>query len=247
MNVVGINTCNGGWFCVKLSEDSWDIGIFKTIEELMCLWRESDLFLVNVPIGFLQGSLEERQCDVEARKLLQPSHLDLPAVPCREAIYCNSFGVANVLNKRLTGRNISTRLWDIIERIRELDEFLANNLEYRDKFKECNCEIGFFVLSGRFMRNSKMVLAGYNERRDLLRKVYPNIDEILDYSIKSFRRKDVRAENVLEAVCLAINGLVGIKHGFMSMPKEPQYDSNNIKMQIEIPKYYRYNYGKNVI
>ncbi|WP_291575267.1 DUF429 domain-containing protein [Clostridium sp. UBA4548] len=247
MNVIGINVCNGGWLGVKLSNSCWSIRIFKTIDELIDVWKDSDLFFVSIPMGFLEGSVEERKCDIEARKLLDSSHLDLPAVPCREAIYCNSFGVANIVNKRLTGRNVSTRLWDVIEKIRELDNFLLNHIEYRDKFKESNCEIGFFVLSGRFMRNSKTVLAGYKERRDVLRKVYPNVDEILDYSIKTFRRKDVKTENVLDAVCLAINGMIGLKNGFIPMPEEPEYDINNIKMQIEIPKSIEYSYGKDVI
>jgi predicted RNase H-like nuclease len=238
MKVVGIDTCFGGWLGVLISEEKWVINVFKSLNDIVATWDDTDLFLVNLPIGLLNGSSKERNCDVEARKLLVSSNiLDLPPVPCREAIYCSSFGVANIINKRLTGRQVPSRLWDVVDKIKDLDTFLNENKEYREKFKECNCEIGFLVLAGKPMRNSKAVLAGYNERRDVLKKVYPHIESILDYSIKNFRRKDLKTEDVLDATCLAVNGYIGLKQGFLKMPDNPEYDNNGIKMQIEVARH----------
>jgi predicted RNase H-like nuclease len=237
MKVIGIDTCIGGWLGVMISEDNWIVRVFKTINDIVVTWNDSDLFLVNLPIGLLQGSIKERSCDVEARNLLANYNaLELPSVPCREAIYCSSFGVANIVNKRLTGRQVPTRLWDVVEKIKELDVFLNENKEYREKFKECNCELGFLAIAGRPMRNSKSVLAGYNERRNVLNKIYPNIDNILDYSIANFRRKDLKTEDVLDATCIALNGYIGLKYGFFRMPDNLEYDDNGLKMQIEVAR-----------
>jgi predicted RNase H-like nuclease len=247
MKVVGIDVCNGGWFAVFISKDYWMVEIFKNLEDIVSKWSESELFLVNVPIGLMDGSHKERKCDIEARKFLSiSSGIDLPPIPCREAICCNSFSTANIINKSLTGRYFPTRLWQIVNNIREVDNFLIKNIEYREKFKECNSEIGFYVLGSKVMRNSKAILSGYNERRDVLRKVYPNIDEILEYSIKQYRRKDLKADDVLDAVCVAINGYAGLKNGFTKMPNEAEYDSNGIKMQIEVANYSEI-YNKSVI
>lgn len=248
MKVIGIDPCLGGWFGVMVSEDCWKVNVFATIKDIINTWDDSDLFLVNLPIGLQQGSSEERKCDLEARKLLESfNSFDLPSVPCREAIYCSSFGVANIVNKRLTGRKISTRLWDVVDRIKELDEFLIKNTNFRDRFKECNSEIGYLVLHGKLMINSRTVLAGYSERRDVLRKIYPNTDNILEHSVKSFRRKDLKVENVLDALCIALHGYIGLESGFCKMPVQAEYDNNGLRMQIEFARYALFNYSECII
>jgi predicted RNase H-like nuclease len=248
MKIVGIDPCLGGWLGIMISGDGWAVNVFKGIKDIITTWSDSDLFLVNLPIGLTQGTIEERSCDVEARKLLlMYNDFDLMAIPCREAIYCSSFGVANIVNKRLTGRKIPTRIWDVVDKIRELDTFLTENKDYREKFKECNCEIGYLILNGRPMINSKTTLAGYNERRNVLKKFYPNIDGILDYTIKTFRRKDLKVENVLDAVCLNLHGIIGLERGFLKLPDFLEYDEHGIRMQIEVAKCSQYNYTECVI
>ncbi|MEG0774474.1 DUF429 domain-containing protein [Clostridium sp.] len=248
MKIVGIDPCLGGWLGIMISEDGWIVNVFKTIKDIITTWNDSDIFLVDLPIGFIQGSNEERSCDVEARKLvLMHNDFDLLPVPCREAIYCSSFGVANIINKRLTGRKVPTRIWDVVDKIKELDSFLTESKDYREKFKECNCEIGYLILNGRPMVNSRTTLAGYNERRNVLKKIYPEIDGILDYTIDTFRRRDLKVENVLDAVCLALHGIIGFKQGFLKLPNFAEYDDHGIRMQIEVAQFSQLNYSECVI
>lgn len=238
MKVVGISACSGGWVTVKLDNCSWDVSVFKTISDFVVFNKDCNIFVVNIPIGVLNGSLDERICDKNARAFFSgDNNIEIPFVPCREALYCNSFGVANVINKRLTGRYLSPQMWELCERIKELDKLINDDISLREKFIECNVELAFYSLSGRKNKNNKVLLSGYNERRNILKNIYPKTDEILNYSIENFQRKDLKIHNVLDALCLALNGINGLKYGFMRIPSNLEFDDFGIRMQIEIANY----------
>lgn len=238
MKVVGITACSVGWVAVKLDNSSWDVSVFKTISECVAINKDCKVFVVNVPIGVLNGSQDERICDKNARIFFSgDNNIEIPFVPCREALYCSSFGVANVINKRLTGRYLSPQMWELCEKIKELDKFIIEDISFREKFIECNVELAFYSLSGKRNKNNKVLLSGYNERRNILTSIYSKTDEILNYSIENFQRKELKTHNVLDALCLALNGINGLKYGFMKIPSNLEFDDFGIRMQIEIANY----------
>ena len=238
MNVVGISSCSGGWAAVKVNYYSWDVKIFKSLRELIYANCECELFIVNVPIGILNGSNNERSCDNHARVILgDDDYIEIPFAPCREALYCGSFGVANVINKRLTGKYLSPQMWALSDKIKELDKLLIENIAFREKLIECNVEIAFYSISGKKNKNNKTLLSGYTERRNILAKIYPKTEEIINYSIENFQRKELKMHNVLDALCLALNGINGLKYGFIKIPSDLEYDNFGIRMQIEIANY----------
>lgn len=61
----------------------------------------------------------------------------------------------------------------------------------------------------------------------ILRSVFiiRHVTDILNHDIENFRRKDVKIHNVLDGICLALDGYLGLKNGFYIIPSESQYDS----------------------
>jgi len=54
-------------------------------------------------------------------------------VPCREAVYAETYEKACEVNKLLTGKLISKQAWNIVPKIRDVDRFLVKNKSYREK------------------------------------------------------------------------------------------------------------------
>jgi len=64
-------------------------------------------------------------------------------VPCREAVYAESYEKTCDINKELRGKSISRQSWNIIPKIRDVDAFLAKNEVFRGKVKETAPEVCF--------------------------------------------------------------------------------------------------------
>lgn len=244
VKIIGIDICDAGWLCVCIQNDIWEINILNSIEEIINQYGDSELFLTNIPIGLMDDK-DERSCDLGVRKIFSAVNMvKLPPTPCREALCAENFGEANRINRKITGKQLPSKIWDIAKEIIDINEFLFENHEYRSKFKECNTELNFAMLGRKPMRYNKVVLAGYKERKEILERIYPNVTDILDHAIDNFRRRDVKAHNVLDAICLALGGYLGLKNGFYNIPSEPQYDSTGLKMEISIGKHDDLDYSK---
>ncbi len=109
---------------------------------------------MDIPIGLRQGSSakrsrerQERRCDKEARKLLGPRRACVFRVPCRPAVYASSYDQAIARNEKLTGTRIFKATWNIVGKIREVDEFLSSNPEARNSVREIHPELCFWSLN----------------------------------------------------------------------------------------------------
>ena len=192
------------------------------------------------------GGSGERLSDLGARKILKARKSSIFPVPCREAVYAESYEKACKVNKELTGKSISKQAWNIVPKIREVDSFLIENEIFREKVKEVAPEICFQALAGFPMKSSKKNPDGFFERIEALRSVCQFTDEIVEAALSKYRRKEVAKDDILDALAAAITAKMGCEDGFEYVPCEPETDSKGLKIQMVycIPKSTKVEYSK---
>ena len=155
MDFLGVDGCKGGWLAVKLSLfGDWEVNLFRSFSQLWEKHAAAALILVDIPIGLRAGTStkgsrerQERRCDKEARKLIGPRRSAVFRVPCRPAVYAESYDQAIAKNEKLTGTRIFKATWNIVGKIREVDEFLSSNPEARNSIREIHPELCFWSLN----------------------------------------------------------------------------------------------------
>lgn len=234
MKAAGIDGCRAGWFCVVLGPgENWEFSVLADARQVARVAAQVDSLLIDVPIGLLSYSIEERACDKEARGLLGPLRGSsvFPA-PVREALQASTYREAVEMNKRSTGRGLSQQSWAIVKKIREIDELLQRESALRGRIRECHPEVCFRALNGGLaMRHNKKTLEGRRDRIDVLRKYFPDVEALLDAASGAFRRKDLARDDVLDALVAAVSARGG--HGaYETVPVAPAQDSTGLPMEI---------------
>ena len=201
MFVAGVDGCRGGWIAFKV-----DLRAHATSVEVVDLpaWlreRPPDLACVgiDIPIGLLKSP---RACDKAARKLLgRPRGSSVFPVPCRPSLGAQTHAEASSINRQKTTRGLSQQAWGIIPKIKQVDDAITTESQ-RWAF-EVHPEVCFWALAGeRPMAHGKKTKAGVNERLDLLRPVFPDIERHLQN-----RRAGVGRDDLLDAAVAAWTAL----------------------------------------
>jgi predicted RNase H-like nuclease len=240
MLFLGVDGCRGGWLAIKIALDnSWEVNLFGKFSQLWDEYGEASLFLVDIPIGLRQGSPKrgsperaERRCDREARKLLGKRGSCVFRVPCRPAIYAGSYDQALARNEKLTGTRIFKATWNIVAKIREVDELLTTNLEARTLVREIHPELCFWSLNScRPLKYSKTKKEGHQERLELLQSFYPQSKTLLDHTLSTYLRKEVKKDDILDALCAALTARVGYAN-LSAIPRQPERDREGLPMEM---------------
>jgi predicted RNase H-like nuclease len=235
MTVIGIDGCKSGWFAViAKSNMKYEFDIFNKIDDFWNKHCDSDHILIDIPIGLIDEGTEERKCDKAARKVLGPGRASSVFVtPCRAAIYSEDYTSASDINYKNTGRHLAKQTWGIIPKIKELDEFLINNIDARSIINESHPEVGFWALNNNSpMRNAKKKNDGLIERLDVLRPYIESADEIYQSALSKYPRSQLAKDDILDAMCLMVNGVLGMEFEFATLPPTPQIDDVGLLIQM---------------
>jgi hypothetical protein len=100
---IGIDGCKEGWVVVNITEDDFQIEIFKSIEEICSKYKDSDCIVVDMPIGLPESESDIRP-DGEARKILSSRSSCIFNAPCRQSVYEDDYYEANEINRRVLGK-----------------------------------------------------------------------------------------------------------------------------------------------
>lgn len=233
MVYIGVDACKVGWFAVVLQgENDWEIGVFPDIAGLWNQYRHARLILVDIPIGLLDGGVHERLCDKEARALLRPprSSSVFPA-PSRPAGYAAS-NEASEINNSITGRKLSRQTLSIIPKIKQVDQLLSTDTNVRSIIREIHPELCFWALNcGEPMKFKKKAEDGFSERKQVLRRVFGQTTEIVNYAMRRYLRKEVARDDILDALAAAITSLLG-RRRLITVPTSPELDSIGLRMEM---------------
>lgn len=244
---VGVDGCRAGWFAIFLVRDAeqeckWKAALFPNFSCLAGFLKnnygQSDpLIFIDIPIGLKDGGSKERLSDTGARNILKSRKSSIFPVPCREAVYAETYEKACEVNKSLTGKRISKQAWNIVPKIRDVDSFLVKNKNYREKVREIGPELCFQSFAGFPMKYSKKKVEGFLERKDALNNVCTFTDEIIEYVLSTYRRRDIAKDDILDALAAALTAKIGSRYGFTYIPQKPETDSEGLKIQIAYCEY----------
>lgn len=227
---IGVDGCKYGWVAVTLKSDS--ANLFKSLVDLIEFYPGNSMFMIDMPIGLADSNSKERNCEEIARKILSKKRKSsLFSVPCRESIYASSYEEANQINKEILNKGISKQSWGIAPKIKEVDELLQKDRRLIYKMKESHPEVAFHFLNNQqSMQHNKKSEMGQRERLQLLSTFSEKAELILNNSMSTFKRKDVSADDILDAICLAVTlQKIVYKNGVF---ENSNFDSFGIPMKI---------------
>lgn len=229
---VGVDGCNAGWFTVVFSGADWTIQLLPSAFSVWYTYRDASRILINIPIG-LTDSHKPRVCDQEARKRLSPHrHNSVFAVPCRSAVYEDTYRAAHRVNKRIQGKGLNSYSWGIASRIRELDELLEFNPAAQHRIRETHPEICYWALNGfEAMEHGKQTDDGYEERYELLTRIDHRAEAIIDTALSKYRDEGVARDDILDAIAITIIA-AGREDALKTLPAEPETDAKGLPMEI---------------
>jgi O-6-methylguanine DNA methyltransferase len=232
MKFIGVDGCKAGWFYVSIDDGhTWEIGVLKNINDISIFLPNCQLILIDIPIGLTSCSVDERLCDKEARAVLRaPRSSSVFPVPSRIALKAKTYAMASTLNARVTGRKLSRQSWAIAPKIKEVDEFLKN-IKNRHKIREMHPEVCFWGLNNySSMQHNKRRQAGFLERKKLLGKFFQHTDELVEQAMKTFCRKELAKDDVLDALAGAITA--SFHDSLATLPETTEVDANNLPMEV---------------
>lgn len=226
---VGIDWMNGHWLAVELCNGAIDCRTFSHIGDVCETYADADAILIDVPIGLPQND-EEEACrpDCAARVLLGTKRKSCVfPVPCRQAVYEDGYEQACLKNLQVLGKGMSSQSHGFSKTIRQVDAFLRDHSQWKNRLMESHPEVAFQILqNGLPLQYSKKTAQGLLERKQILRSYGMDSEDIL-------RRFPVKWHNdVLDATALALHAKLGHRDGFRTVPEVPDCDSAGLKMQM---------------
>lgn len=228
---IGIDVCKGKWVAVALTEKDFEVNKFNSIEEICNKYEEADSIIIDIPIGLPENSNDVRP-EGEARKHLKGKASSVFNVPCRQAVYLKDYKSVNEKNREILDKGITLQSFGICSKIKEVDEFLNNNQKWKNILREGHPEICFSKLNnGEAVLENKTKPEGQQKRLEILKKYYSESNLVIDKYLKDVPARK-KIDDVIDALCLAIMGIIGLKNGFETIPKAPMEDVRGMKMQM---------------
>jgi len=231
---VGIDGCKGAWLAVAISNEKFEIGKFKTIEEICKRYQEADSLLIDIPIGLPEGKVEAaKRPDNELRALLGKKSSSVFNTPFRQIVYAADVKEAWELNRKLDAKQNPISM-ALCKAIKQVDAFLQNNPQWKNRLMESHPEFCFYLLNGEIpLSDSKLDDDGIKKRINIIKGYFSESQAVIETYLKQnkFRKK---IDDVLDALCLAVVGRLGCNNGFRTVPELPNQDGTGLNMQITI-------------
>lgn len=228
---VGVDGTKGGWIAACVEAGVINIKMFTTIDALCAEYSDADSVIIDIPIGLPESKADIRP-DKELRERLKGKASSVFSTPCRQAIQELKKQDAKEQNSKVLGKSLSEQSLALCGKINEVDVFLQNNKAWQNRLVESHPEYVFMTLNdGKPIFESKKTKEGLNARIALLRRYTQNIDRVLEEtSLLPGMKK--RLDDMIDAICLAVVGELGLTNKFRSIPEKAEKDSNGLKMQI---------------
>lgn len=233
MKVVGVDGCRAGWFAISIRQrDAWKADVFSDAATLWQAHSDAHQILLDIPIGLPWRGGPVRGCDHEARRLLgQGRGSSVFPAPSRAALDAKDYAEACRLNQGEVGKSLSQQCFNILAKIRQVDELLREHPSARDVVREVHPELCFWALNNHHATTyRKKDKSGFEERLRLLSRVFPLTQEIVTDALHRFKRKEVSSDDILDALVAAVTALQPGR--LISIPSPPQRDATGLPMEM---------------
>jgi len=227
---LGIDGCRDGWFYFRFDDGVGTFGVADSVAELVAELPDGACALIDIPIGLRARGKRERQCDVAARERLGPRRSSVFAAPLRPALRARDYTSANAQQKRLSGRGLSRQTWNIVPKIREVDELVRGDERARELLREAHPELVFAGLAGGPMSFPKKTRDGFTERMTILSILHPDAETLVASAFLAHGGFDASRDDVVDAFVLAL--AASRAKELASLPEKPEVDPHGLPMQI---------------
>lgn len=232
--VIGVDGCKLGWICVIITQGNIEINLYEEFSELIFINNDTDLFIVDMPIGLPENSYQaELRPERIARKLLPKKASSVFNVPCRQAVYKDTYDEANEQNKQVLGKGLSKQSFYIADKCKEVDVFLREYSQFKNKIVESHPELQF----ARFTENKQPILSskksstGLFERERILTHILKTFFDI-DLNIINYPLYKKHPDDVVDALCLAVAAGLCVVKGAKTIPENPECESSGLLMKM---------------
>lgn len=200
-----------------------------SFRDVLALPETPAVLAVDMPIGLLDRPRPGgRACDREARKLLgrgRASSVFTP--PTRPGL--SALAYADV--SRVNGTGMSKEAFNILPKIREVDEAIAATDQ--ERVFETHPELAFAHLSGAPMRHSKRTAAGRRDRARLLRRIFTSAFQDPVRLRLEHGAAYVALDDVVDAYVLAHVADRILRGSGARLPaSDPPLDARGLRMEI---------------
>ena len=221
------------WAAVELRADgSAHPHVFTSTRELWSFATHARLVLLDVPIGLPETG--PRACDGLARKLLGPRAASVFPAPERWMLACATLGEADAEKSRRVGRpaKVQRQMWNLMPRIRAVDELMLRDARARDLIAECHPELCWRGLNaGAPLSRSKHTPEGLNDRRRLILGAIPEAREIERTLLES---PGLAPDDALDALACAWAAAAWLTDSAerRTIPDAPSLDAAGLPMRM---------------
>jgi predicted RNase H-like nuclease len=152
--------------------------------------------------------------------------------PSRQASRAENIGQARAWNVNEVGRSLSAQAWGICKKIVEVDRVLLGDPSATRTVFEVHPEVCFWALNGgKPMRHRKSKPEGVRERLATLSIWQPEANVLLQRVLRETRRRDVQADDVLDALVAHVTGRA-VAAGLRRLIGVPSEDDEGLPMQM---------------
>lgn len=229
----GIDGCKNGWVMAAIYNRTLSLYKANSFSEIIEK-RFFDVCLVDMVIG-LQGNETQIRPDSIARKILKGRESTVFSAPCRKAVYGESKEERLRINVEILHKKFSAQTDAIIPKIKEVDEFLQDQPQFKNRIQESHPEVCFARLNGAVLMTKKHDAEGLQERANVIAKYIPEVTE--KWIIATAKQMKCKADDITDSICLAITANLHAQGDAVTIPEDPMQDDTGLKMQMIIPMF----------
>jgi predicted RNase H-like nuclease len=229
--ICGVDGCKGGWVAITKNlgngRISWRLCL--TARDIFYPKIQPQVIAIDIPIGLPESGA--RCCDKKARRLLGPGHGSsvFPA-PLRAVLEVDNYADACRIRSSIDGKKMSRQAYNILCKIKEVDETLRLDPELQTRVHEVHPEVCFYHLAGRHpMQHNKKRVAGRVERIELLK---PHFDHWLGDALAQHRQLESGEDDILDALAALWTAERIMNGTSVTLPPDSPTDSCGLRMEI---------------
>ena len=229
--ICGADGCRAGWLAItkNLGTGAIDCHLFATAKELIHNSSAPFVIALDIPIGLPERG--PRDCDLRVRRILGQGRASsvFPA-PTRPVLAATSYNAACGIRFKEEGKKLSRQSWGIVQKIRDVDQVLCQDLNLQSRVREVHPELSFFTLAGgRPMRYSKKKKEGKDERYRLLE---PWFGQALQTVLKQRKHLASTEDDILDAFATLWTAERIASGIARTIPSLPPKDTHGLRMEI---------------
>ncbi|MEM7227192.1 MAG: DUF429 domain-containing protein [Planctomycetota bacterium] len=228
----GIDACRGGWLVAHMPSDKRIVHV-RVIAHMNAFERTGASpahVAIDIPIGLPDAG--RRACDVAARAALgHPRGTSVFPAPIRESLRATSREDASDITRAIDGRGVGAQAWNIVAKVREVDELLQSDPMLRSVLHEVHPELSFMAMNdGTAVLASKKTPEGIAARRELLGCAFGR--DHFATSRVCIPRRDAADDDILDALAALWTAQRISRATSVALPDEPELDATGLPMQI---------------